>query len=187
MITHTQKGFTLYELLITTLIVGLVLAFGVPNFTAFTQNSRMTTSVNDLLGSFQVARSEAARTKSIVSLCASANATSPDANCGGTFEDGWIVFQDPNGDVERQAGEALVRAHPPISDLITINTAGQGDYFSYGPTALGRGQVGGTAAAHDHGRVLRRARQYADDGRQLDGSRAARTADRSCHGRTHRG
>ena len=70
---NTQSGFTLYELLITLLIVGIVLTLGIPNLSAFTSNSRMSSTVNDLHGSFLLARSEAVRAKSIITICASAN------------------------------------------------------------------------------------------------------------------
>ena len=63
MTTRYQNGFTLYELLVTMLIVGVVLSLGIPNLTAFTANSRVTTTSNDLLGSLTLARSEAARAK----------------------------------------------------------------------------------------------------------------------------
>ncbi len=140
--THSQKGFTLYELLITTLLVGTLLAIGVPSFSTFTQNSRMTASVNDLLGSFSVARSEAVRAKNNVSICASNNSTTANPTCQGEFEDGWIVFLDPNGNVQRDSGEALFRSHPAIPDGITVTTTDQGDYFSFNSSGLGRGQIG---------------------------------------------
>ncbi len=144
--TLRQKGFTLYELLITTLVVGVLLSFGVPSFVTFGQNSRMAASVNDLLGSFHLARSEAARSKGNVTICASADSTEPDATCSGTFEDGWIVFQDTSGDGLRDAGEAVLRSHPPMPEQITVLTPGQGNYFAYGPTGLGRGQIAGLPA-----------------------------------------
>ena len=140
--TLTQKGFTLYELLITTLVVGVLLSVGVPSFMNFGANSRMTASVNDLLGSFHLARSEAARSKDNVTICASANSTTANPTCGGAFEDGWIVFQDTNGDIQRDAGELLLRSHPPLPGQIDVLTPGQGTYFAYGPTGQGRGQIG---------------------------------------------
>ena len=138
---HSQKGYTLYELLITTLVVGVLLSVGVPSFVSFGQNSRMAASVNDLLGSFHLARSEAARSKNNVTICASADSTTADPSCGGTFADGWIVFQDTSGDAVRNAGEALIRSHPPLPDQITVLSPGQGNYFTYGPTGQGLGQV----------------------------------------------
>ena len=110
-----QDGFTLYELMITLLIIGVILTFGVPNFNDFTRNSQLTGTANDLHGSFQVARSEAARAKANITICASTNALAVNANCSGTFADGWIVFIDLNGDIDRAgAGENVLRAHPAL-------------------------------------------------------------------------
>ena len=141
--TLRQKGYTLYELLITTLVVGVLLSVGVPSFVSFGQNSRMTASVNDLLGSFHLARSEAARTKDNVTICASDDSTTANPTCGGTFEDGWIVFHD-NGpaNAQREVDEVLIRSHPPLPEQVTVISAGT--YFGYGPTGQGAGPLGGT-------------------------------------------
>jgi type IV fimbrial biogenesis protein FimT len=141
-----QYGFTIYELLITMLMIGIILSIGVPSFTAFTQNSRISGTANDLHSSFQLARSEAARSKSNITICASANSMDAAANCGGTFDDGWIIFLDLNGDIDRAGGgENVLRAHPPVSDRIDVTTNGGATYFSFAPSGLGRGDVAGTA------------------------------------------
>ena len=137
--TRRPRGFTLYELLITMLVVGVLVSISVPGFVAFGQNSRMNAAANDLLGSFHLARSEAVRLKDNVTICASADPTANNPTCGGTFENGWIVFHDTDGDTERGVGETLLRSHPPLPDRITVQA--QGDYFAYGPGGLGRGQV----------------------------------------------
>jgi len=146
--THTPKrpeaGFTLYELLITVAIVAIVLAFGIPNLRDFTANSRMTAAANDLHASFYLARSEAARAKSTVSICASANAMAADPDCGGTFEDGWIVYMDDNGDIVHDAGESVLRRHDALDDNVNISTPGMDDYFSFSAAGLGRGNITGT-------------------------------------------
>ena len=138
-----QHGFTIYELLITMLMIG------VPNMSGFMKNSRITGTANDLHASFQVARSEAARSKSNITICASANSMDAAAACGGTFNDGWIIFIDLNGDLARGGfGENVLRAHPAIPDGIDIATNAGADYFGYAPSGLGlgRGDVGGAAA-----------------------------------------
>jgi len=143
----TQTGFTLYELMITLLIVGVVLTLGMPNLTTFTQNSRITTTANDLHAAFQVARSEAARSKSNVTICASDNSMTAAADCQGSWEDGFIVFLDLNGDIARAgAGENILRAHPAVADGVSLAIANNADYFSYASTGLGRGNVGGAPA-----------------------------------------
>lgn len=139
--TRRQQGFTLYELMITVLIIGIVLGFGVPNLRSFTQNSRMAAATNDMLGTFHLARSEAARSKQNVSICASGNSTTATPTCGGEFEDGWIVFSDPDGDVAFDAGEVLLRSYPALPDTISVTNTGQGDYFAFGPTGQSRGTI----------------------------------------------
>ncbi len=144
MTTEYQKGFTLYELLITMLIVGVVLSLGIPNLTAFTANSRVTTTSNDLLSALAVARSEAARSKTNVTVCASNDSMTAAPTCSGTFDDGWIVFADLNGDIARAgANENVLRAFPAIDAALDIVTNGGATYFSFAGTGLGRGDVGG--------------------------------------------
>ncbi len=147
MTTRFQSGFTLYELLITMLVVGIVLTVGIPGFSDFTRNSRITSTANDLHSSFYLGRSEAARSKSNVTICASANSMDAAAACGGTFDDGWIIFVDLNGDIQRAgAGENVLRRHPPIPDAIDIVTNAGANYFGFAPSGLGRGDVGGVPA-----------------------------------------
>ena len=148
MANRNQSGFTLYELLITIVIIGIVLTFGIPNFGVFTQNSRITSTANDLHSSFYLGRSEAARSKSNITICASANSMDAAAACGGTFDDGWIIFVDLNGDIQRAGvNENVLRRHPPVDDAIDISTNAGANYFSFAPTGLGRGDVGGAGTS----------------------------------------
>ena len=150
MANRNLSGFTLYELLITIVIIGIVLAFGIPNFGVFTQNSRIASTANDMHSSFYLGRSEAARSKSNITICASANSMDAAADCGGTFDGGWIIFVDLDGNIQRPAGpnvpggENVLRRHPAVDDAIDISTNPPGaNYFSFAPTGLGRGDVGG--------------------------------------------
>ncbi len=141
---RTQTGFTLYELLTTLLIVGVVLTLGVPNMQSFRLSSRMTATANDLHSSFHLARSEAARAKTSITICASPNAMAVNADCGGELEAGWLVFEDRDGDITVDNGEPILRRYPATPDGIVINTVGPDDYFSFASTGLGRGNVTGT-------------------------------------------
>lgn len=140
----TQYGFTLYELLTTLLIVGVVLTLGIPNMQSFRQNSRMIATANDLHSSFHLARSEASRSKTNITICASANSMAASPTCGGELEAGWIVFEDRNGDIAVNGTDAVLRRFPAVTSDITINTPGPDDYFSFAPTGLGRGNITGT-------------------------------------------
>ena len=144
---RTQAGFTLYELLITVLIVGVILTFAVPNMQDFARNSRMTSTANDLHAAFHLARSESSRAKTNITVCASANSMTAAANCGGTWDQGYIVFVDTNGDLNRAgADETVLRAHPEAAEGVTLAVADDATYFSYSSTGLGRPNVGGNTA-----------------------------------------
>ncbi len=147
-----QCGFTLYELMVTLTIVGIVLMIGIPNMGEFRKNSRMVSTANDLHSSFYLARSEAARAKAIITICASADSMDDPPTCdvGDEFEDGWIVFVDDNldgvvdasdGNIAVDNGESILRRFPARHDSLIIDTPGMGNYFSYAATGLGRGQV----------------------------------------------
>ena len=137
-----QTGFTLYELMITLMVVAIILSFGIPNMRAFTLNSRMTGAANDLHAAFQMARSEAAHAKTNVTICASTDPMGA-GTCGGTWNQGYVVFMDDNADLVRDAGEAILRAHPPAETGVLLRVANGAGYFMYAPTGLGRVDTGG--------------------------------------------
>jgi len=85
-----EKGFTLVELMIVIVLVGIVLGIGVPSFQAMMQGSRMTGQYNSLTGSLTYARSEAIKRASTVAVCARATENS----CGEDWSNGWLVFDD---------------------------------------------------------------------------------------------
>lgn len=142
-----QSGFTLYELLITLVVIGVVLAIGVPNLGGFMQNSRVTGAANDLHGSIMLGRSEAARSKENITICASADPAGAAACDGASFDEGWIVFVDLNGDLQRAgADENVLKSFPAVHDRLDILPTNGATYFSFAPTGLGRGDVGGAPA-----------------------------------------
>jgi len=140
---RTQHGFTLYELMITVSIVGVVLAFSVPNLRAFTQNSRMTSTANDLHAAFHLARSESSRAKTNITICASSNSMEEFPDCVGTWDEGYIVFVDENGDLLKSQDESVLRAHPKIAKGVSLAVENDATYFSYSSTGLGRQDVDG--------------------------------------------
>ena len=145
--SRREAGFTLYELLITVIIVGVVLSYGIANMADFTRNNRMTATANDLHAAFHLARSESARARANVTICASDNPFDGFANCGGTWDQGYIVFIDTDGDLNRAGPtEVILRAHGESETGVRWNFENNADYFSYSQTGQGRGDVGGIPA-----------------------------------------
>lgn len=148
---RSQNGFTLYELLITVLLIGVILALGVPNLQEFTANSRVTATANDLHGAFLLSRTEAARAREPVTICASADG----ASCGGaaSFDDGWIVFVDETGDGNGivDGVDVVVKQFPAVDASIDITATDLGGVtarrFTFAPSGMGTGAAGAVASA----------------------------------------
>jgi prepilin-type N-terminal cleavage/methylation domain-containing protein len=104
------RGFTLMELMIVIALAAVILAIGTPNFREFRQNNRLTAVANDFLASVALARTEAVKRQNPVSLCASDTPSDATASCADGSFTRWIVFEDANGDCERDADEPILRA-----------------------------------------------------------------------------
>ena len=86
-----KSGFTLLELLITVALISILAAFAIPSMRSFSQNDRLTTNINTMIGHLAYARSEAVKRHAQVSICISNDTV----GCtGGNWEDGWIVYVD---------------------------------------------------------------------------------------------
>ncbi len=106
---HRNKGFTLIELMVTLLVLGIVLAAALPSFREAIQNNRVTTQANELSMAFMLARSEAVKLTVPTAICGSSDGET----CGAaaTWANGFIVFVDQNRDgVRANPAEAVIRA-----------------------------------------------------------------------------
>jgi type IV fimbrial biogenesis protein FimT len=103
-----QKGFTLTELIVVSAIVAILLGIGVPSYRYITNSYRMSGEVNALLGDLQYARAEAVREGQFVTVCISRDQATCDAGST-TWQEGWIVFSDPNGNATVDGGEAVLK------------------------------------------------------------------------------
>ncbi len=116
-----HSGFTLVELMITMAIVGILLTVGVPSLKTFMQSNQLIAASNELVSALHVARSEAIKLNSRVSICDSSDGIT----CGltGDWSNGWIVFVDANGDLVNTGAvctalntDCLLRIHDAIAD-----------------------------------------------------------------------
>lgn len=83
-------GFTLIELIAMVAVMAILLAVGVPSFTSAVKNSRTSGQYNDMVAALYLARSEAVKSASMVTVCARAS----DTQCGTDWNQGWIVYLD---------------------------------------------------------------------------------------------
>jgi|OpeIllAssembly_1097287.scaffolds.fasta_scaffold58881_2 type IV fimbrial biogenesis protein FimT len=101
----TPRGFTLIELMVAIMVLGILLGVAVPSFRDAALSSRLTAYANDLVASAQIARSEAIKRNAPVTLCASADGAVCEEDGG--WEVGWIVLT---------ADGAVLQREQPLSD-----------------------------------------------------------------------
>lgn len=143
-------GYTLIELMSMLAVVTILVSVGLPMLNVFFDSNRMVSNTNDLVAGLNIARSEAIKQQSRVTLCQS----SDNASCTGSgqWEDGWIVFQDPNGNATVDGGERILRLNAAVDGQVTIRSndvsnliASSVSFSSRGlPKALNGGAQSGT-------------------------------------------
>ena len=106
---NLSTGFTLIELMITIAIASILMTLAVPSFSLMINNSKITSATNEFIGSLNLARSEALKRSSDVSVCKSNTAFTACDTTAATFTtNGWLVFTDcnANGVVDKTTATA---------------------------------------------------------------------------------
>jgi type IV fimbrial biogenesis protein FimT len=136
-------GFTLWELLWTLAVAGVLLGVGVPAFSVFLLDARRTADINALVLAVQLARSEAAKRGRPVIVCL----TQDRQRCGGdpAVQSGFMAYVnlDDAYPPQRSADEPLLFAHEPeVTGTIVSNRP----FYEFRP---GRRSTNGTVVFCD--------------------------------------
>jgi type IV fimbrial biogenesis protein FimT len=128
---RTSAGFTLWELLCTLSIAGILVGLAVPSFHAFVLDARRTADVNGFVLAVQVARSEAIKRGETVVLCQ----TFDGLRCGNDelgYGSGWLAFADRDKarPPRRSDDEPLIYAYQPT---LIGTIVGNREYFDFRP------------------------------------------------------
>jgi type IV fimbrial biogenesis protein FimT len=167
-----RPGFTLIEILVVVIILGVVLALAVPSFTGAVNGSRLAGTANELLASLKQARAEAVRRNQRVVVCPTINGTT----CATNWSQGWLVFEDANRDDGVSGGEEVISvATPAAGTQVRPSPAISGTHrIRYSPDgfarAANRALLNGTFA------VCRPVTQPADNVRDLTLTGGSRTS-----------
>jgi len=100
-------------------IVAILMMIGVPSYKYINTAAQVSGEANGLLGDLQLARVEAIKEGQPVTVCVSNDG----ANCSGatTWQSGWIVFSDPNGNQAVDAGETVMRIQRAFTSTDTFS------------------------------------------------------------------
>lgn len=125
-------GHTLAELLMVLAISSILLGLAAPGLGQLVQESRMTTRINLLVTSLNLARSEAVRRSMPVALCKSPEGILCDN--GAEWQHGWIVYADTDRDRKRGFEDPILQvqeAYEPGAavDFASFYSGGRYVYF----------------------------------------------------------
>jgi len=111
-----SQGFTIIELLITLAVAAILLSLAAPSFRDIIKNNRLVTQVNLIAAGLNFARSEAIKRSISVTLCKSDD----QVTCSGNWQDGWLLFEDIDGDGTVDAGDTIIRVGAGQSSGVTL-------------------------------------------------------------------
>jgi len=120
-----NRGYSLYELLMTLTLATIIIGLGLPSFGAITARNRQHAEINALFHAIHVARKESIMRRRVVSLCPSVDAMSCEP--GRDWSTGWLMFANHDADEPPRidAGEPLLQAHTVGENIkITANRRG---------------------------------------------------------------
>lgn len=114
---RVESGFTLVELVVTLTVLVITLSLAAPAFSAFVANNQLAAAKSEFASSLALARSEAARSGSMVFVQAAAGGAA-----GDEFAGGWNLVVDVDGDGVADNNDTVLRHYdaPPA----TIRLAG---------------------------------------------------------------
>lgn len=142
-------GISIVELVVSLAVVSILVTTGVPAFSSIIQSNRINESAFDMLGTINLARTEAVKRRTRVVLCRSADPTLATPGCGGsanTWTTGWLVFAsgDSNNTYEAGTDTLLGIGLADSSNLTVITNSTSNNNLEYNSDGT-TNESGGTA------------------------------------------
>ena len=118
-----QAGLTALELLLVLTITAVLTAAGIPALQEYGLRKRMAAAVSSLHTDLNLARREAVSRNSHVVACPG----SPPAGCldQTAWQQGWLLFDDRNGDRAWQQAEPLIRVGNRLEHITVTSSVGR--------------------------------------------------------------
>lgn len=119
-----QRGFTLTELMVAITGSSILLCVAIPSFREAGLPSQLRAIANNMVAGAQIARSEAIKRNTTVTLCVSSNGMT----CGtGNWQQGWIVL----------GGGSVLHSEPATPFGYRVTPAAGSAALTFDPTGLG--------------------------------------------------
>ncbi len=119
----SSAGFTLIELMVVIVVLVLLITIGIPSFREIIQNNRAATLSSHFISAVHYTRSEAIRRGAPVTLCPASNASQTACGAAGNWDNGWIVFSDPNSDGVIASANDRLRVWDALEGNSTVTTS----------------------------------------------------------------
>lgn len=124
LIAGRQFGFSLVEMMVAVVILGIMIAAALPSYRGWSENTQIRTAAESVLSGLQLARAEAARRNTNVSFAVNGNNWSVNVQAAGAASD---AFYTPAATVQSRNGtegtrHALITA---TQNAITFNGSGR--------------------------------------------------------------
>ncbi len=137
---HSNKGFTLLDLLIATSIFLILVSIALPSFTHMAKNKRKENAVYSMMRVLNFARQEAVDYSADVLVCPSKD----EKNCVADWNQPLMVFVDFNENGKLDEFEKLLRKEQLTSQRQSLSWKGAGSnrYISFDPMGTTGNQNG---------------------------------------------
>lgn len=143
-------GFSLIELIVTTLLISIFAMIALPEFAGLIKNERLVAQNNDLISDIGFARGEAMHRGVRVTLCPTADPTAEQPVCSDDWTTGRMIFVDVDhfdagSDMERSTdeddGEVVLRVRQVLAGSNTLEWSGSVQRLQFVGSGLPRGGI----------------------------------------------
>ena len=120
-----RNGYSLYELLMTTVLIAMLLLVGIPSLSSMMARAEQRVEIDALFHAVHLARKESIMRRKVVSICPSDDGT----QCapGTDWSTGWLMFENKDRDSPPfvDVGEPVIQRHK-VAQNITIRANRRG-------------------------------------------------------------
>ncbi len=128
------RGWSLLELLLALALLAVLLTLGGTSLTPLRQKYQLQAQAQDLLSTLALARSEAVKRGVRVTACVSSDGVH--CQSVGDWTQGWVLFEDTDGNALRADTEPLVQVHAALpTGVLASGNSTVVRYVSYAPNS----------------------------------------------------